>query len=99
MRAPSDQASGVISVVVPKDTVAKSNGFSFALPEQMTVQQTTITAKMENGSPLPAWIKFNPDNNTFVSTNVPSGGLPLTVLVSADGKSSTIVISEQVGKN
>lgn len=99
VRAPSDQSSGVISVVVPKENMAKSNGFSFALPEQVGVQNVAISAKMENGSPLPGWIKFNPENNTFVAANVPAGGLPLTVLVSVGGKSSTIVISEQSGQN
>lgn len=98
VRAPSGQASGVISVVVPKDMASKSNSFSFALPAQVAVAKgsdiSAITIKLENGSQLPSWIKFNHNSNTFVATNVPSGSLPLRVSISKGGIKSTIVISE-----
>lgn len=100
VRAPSENSNGVISVTVPKDTTAKSNGFTFALPEQSGAKQgdlSAITVKMENGSPLPGWIKFNPETNSFVAANVPAGGLPLRISVSKGQIKSIIVISEQAG--
>lgn len=96
VKEPSTEASGVISVAVPKKMVEKVDGFTFALPEKIYIPQdtATLTIKLENGNPLPSWIIFNPENKTFSATNIPSGGLPLSVLISAGGQNSTIVISE-----
>jgi len=67
-------------------------GFSFSIPSSIvsqvvqTSQNTNVksevtTVLQADGKPLPSWISFDKGNMNFSSTNVPEGGLPLTVKV------------------
>lgn len=98
VKEPSVYEQGVMSVVVPQNTMTKGESFTFALPEQVATHQgdqpAVLTVSLSDGRPLPAWITFNPNNKTFVASNVPSGGLPLYVVVSTEEMTTTIVISE-----
>lgn len=95
MQEPSAQSSGLINVAVPKETMARANGFSFPVPEQVhTGAGTAPNIRLSSGDPLPSWLRFNAQTKTFVATFVPAGGLPVHVVVAADGAESTIVISE-----
>jgi hypothetical protein len=98
VRAPSLDESGIISVSVPKDMATAGSGFSFPLPEQITVNAAAnnIGVTLVNGKPLPTWLKFVPATKTFVATSVPDGAFPVQVLVTVGGKVSTIVISARV---
>ena len=49
----------------------------------------------QSGGPLPAWIRFDANTRTFVASAVPDGGLPIQVVVTVNGQTSTIVISER----
>ena len=95
MREPSIQESGIISVSVPKDMATAGSGFSFPLPEQITVNAAAnnIGVTLVNGKALPTWLKFVPATKTFVAIAVPDGAFPVQLLVTAGGKVSTIVIS------
>jgi Putative Ig domain len=99
IRQPSSQSSGIISVSVPKDMATAGSGFSFPLPSQIAntavgsnavISVTTIT-----GQPIPAWLTFDSQTKTFFASSVPDGAFPLQVVVTIDGSSTTIVISER----
>ena len=95
---PTTNANGMISVAVPKSLTASGAGFSFVLPEQIAeqskgnavVQVTTVV-----GEALPSWLSFVRENLSFVAVNVPSGGLPIQVLVNIGNASWVVVISER----
>src|SRR5690606_31366857 len=84
VREPSAQTNGIINVTVPKDMSAASQGFSFPLPEQAAPREGAgrLSVKTINGDSLPGWLRFDPDSRSFTATAVPSGGLPLHVVVS-----------------
>ncbi|TSA11338.1 MAG: hypothetical protein D4R74_13310 [Betaproteobacteria bacterium] len=79
----------------------EGNAFRFALPRAVVSSAASGPVKMtaEGGVPLPAWLKFDPKTRNFVAHNVPPGALPLKVVITAGGKESTVVVSEQGGGN
>ncbi len=96
VQEPSAQTSGMITVAVPKDMIARTGGFSFPLPEKISAADiSTVNVVKVGGDPLPSWLHFNPETKTFTATSVPSGGLPLQVIVTTGDVQTTIVISEQ----
>ena len=99
VRQASLQQSGIITVSVPKDMAVAGTGFSFPLPAQITSTSTggtaTISVSTVTGQALPSWLKFNPESKTFVASAVPDGALPINVVVTVNGRSTTIVISER----
>jgi hypothetical protein len=48
-----------------------------------------------NGEPLPSWLKFAPESNSFIATAVPDGGFPFQVLVAVRGRNTVVVVSER----
>jgi len=97
VQPPSVQQSGAIAVTVPKGMAASGSGFSFALPTQVVQVEggaAPVQVTTTGGTPLPAWLHYSPDSHTIVATAVPDGGLPIQVVVTVNGASSTIVISE-----
>jgi hypothetical protein len=96
-QTPTAIGNGLVAVTVPKDTATSGAGFSFALPTKVvqsaagaTIEVTTIS-----GEPLPAWLKFVPESNSFVATAVPEGGFPFQVLVTSGGRRTVVVVSER----
>ena len=76
---------------------ASGSGFSFALPTQVVTVEggaAPVQVTTASGTALPAWLHYSPDSHTIVATAVPDGGLPIQVVVTVNGASSTIVISE-----
>ena len=97
VQTPSVQQSGAIAVTVPKGMAASGSGFSFALPTQVVQVEggaAPVQVTTTSGTPLPAWLQYSPESHTIVATAVPDGGLPIQVVVTVNGASSTIVISE-----
>ena len=97
VQSPSVQQSGAIAVTVPKGMAVSGTGFSFALPTQVVQVEAgaaPVQVTTTSGTPLPAWLHYSPDSHTIVATAVPDGGLPIQVVVTVNGASSTIVISE-----
>ena len=92
------QNTGMVQVSIPKDIASSGNGFVFALPAQAIGNQAAsasspVTVTTASGQELPNWIKFNPETNTFVAAVVPDGGLPLSLVVTVDGVSTTVNIA------
>lgn len=73
-------------------------GFSFPLPAQVVADASPnaiVQVRLENGNPLPAWLRFVPETNSFVASAVPDGAFPVQVIVTVGGRSSKVVISER----
>jgi trimeric autotransporter adhesin len=97
-RLPSEQQTGIVSVLVPKDMATAGSGFSFTLSAQVAntaAGSSAILVTTLSGQSLPSWLTFNPETRTFVAAAVPDGAFPMQVVVTVSGRSSTIVISEQ----
>lgn len=106
------QGSSISQTPVTLMVSAKSGeGFSFSLPQgtvnqvaqsitpnEASIKPAIAGASLSDGSPLPSWLNFNADTVSFMSTNVPSGGLPLTVNV-AISHNGTVKTIEVVLKN
>ena len=99
-QVPSAATNGLVTVAVAKGAAASSVGLGFALPVEITqnaagsvVEVTTV-----NADQLPQWIRFSPESNSFKIASVPSGGLPLQVLVNVGGQRVVVLISEQADK-
>ena len=73
----------------------QKNAFRFALPAQVA-KAAQAKVSLANGEPLPAWLHYLPETKSFVAFNVPDGGLPIKVLVSAAGQQSSFTIAEHL---
>jgi hypothetical protein len=87
----------MVTVSVPKELATAGAGFVFPLPNQIadTVGDSTVRVTLADGSPLPRWLKYQPDTKTFAASTVPDGALPIQIIVSVAGRNTTIVISER----
>jgi len=69
--------SGMITI----ESAAGTNGFSFTVPESAIVKPVNtgrdavkdygVRAQLSDGSPLPSWLSFNENTNTFTAKQVP----------------------------
>jgi hypothetical protein len=69
--------SGMITI----ESAAGANGFSFTVPESAIVKPVNtggdavkdygVRAQLSDGSPLPSWLSFNENTNTFTAKQVP----------------------------
>ena len=90
----------MVTVTVPKDTATSGSGFSFPLPAQLAQAASgaagaTVTVTTLSGAPLPAWLQFVPESNTFVASAVPDGAFPIQVVVIIGNQRTVVVISER----
>ncbi|QDX96989.1 tandem-95 repeat protein [Pectobacterium carotovorum subsp. carotovorum] len=75
----------VVSGTLPPQSVAQDGGFSFTVPAGTFTDPDgdtlTLSATLANGSPLPAWLSFNPATGTFSGTpgNADVGSLSIKV--------------------
>ncbi len=58
-----------------------------------------VTVTTQSGQALPGWLKYDPAAKGFVAHDVPLGALPLSIVVTIDGKPTTVVIAEQPRPN
>ncbi|GKW14413.1 hypothetical protein PEC301937_03630 [Pectobacterium carotovorum subsp. carotovorum] len=62
----------VLATPIPPQSVAQDGGFSFTVPAGTFTDPDgdtlTLSATLANGSPLPAWLSFNPATGTFSGT-------------------------------
>jgi filamentous hemagglutinin family protein len=88
----------MVAVSLPKGASTVGTGFSFEMPESvkgMAGADAEILITQTDGSPLPAWLKFDQLAMRFESTAVPDSALPMQLLVALAGRSVTVVISER----
>ena len=88
----------MVAVSLPKGASTVGTGFSFELPESvrsvagdgLSVQVTRV-----DGSPLPAWLKFDQAILRFEANAVPDSALPMQVAMVIGGQRLLVVISER----
>ena len=87
----------VVTVTVPKTMTTSGNGFSFNLPTevQSVISAASPQAELLNGSPLPEWIKFNPETLNFDVGAVPASSLPLQIVVSNSLTGVLVIVTEE----
>ena len=108
--APSVGTSGLINISVPKEMASSSSGFSVALPIPVasssaasssvggavqSAPASSVRVTLSDGSALPSWIKFDVTTATLSASAVPAGAFPLQIVVTVNGVSTTVVISEK----
>ena len=99
VRSPTQRVEGMVSVLVPKTMIAGGKGFSFPLPKNVAdaAGGGSLRATGLGGEPLPTWLRYASDTQTFTVTSVPAGALPASVLMRDGKKRWTVVITERVG--
>lgn len=98
VRPPSVQDVGVIAVSVPKAMATGGGGFSFLLPAQIRAEappNASVKVSMPDGAPLPMWLTYVAETNSFVASAVPDGAFPVQVVVTVGSRGTTVVISER----
>ncbi|WP_341909105.1 YDG domain-containing protein [Polaromonas sp. YR568] len=97
VREPTDSAAGLVSVNLPRDASASGGLFRFSLPQSLLAQAAAgapVTVTTLTGLPLPAWVRFDAQSQSFVATQPPAGGLPLQLRVSVGGRVVVMTISQ-----
>jgi len=98
VRPPSEQLPGLITVLLPKEMATSGSGFSFPIPEQVLDSaqvSSPMRVKLQNGSDLPHWLRYEHQSKAIIATAVPEGAFPLQISVTVGSVVSTIVISEK----
>jgi len=88
----------MVSVSVPRGASTVGTGFSFELPENIGSNVTNsdqVQVQLADGSPLPAWLKFDARALRFEATAVPDGAFPIQVVLFVNGQRLLVVISER----
>ncbi|GKX42200.1 hypothetical protein SOASR015_12340 [Pectobacterium carotovorum subsp. carotovorum] len=86
----------VVSGTVPPQSVAQDSGLNFTLPSGLFTDADagdtlTLSATLADGTPLPAWLSFNPATGTFSGTPANGDVGSLTIKVTAtDGSNASI---------
>jgi filamentous hemagglutinin family protein len=95
--SPSQQVTGLVAVLVPSGTATAGSGLVIALPEQVMTPAAAgaaVQVTLANGEPLPAWVRYDAATQTLVTSAVPAGAFPLSVVVTVGGQSTVVQISE-----
>ena len=84
-------------VSVPSANAQGGSGFRFELPKQARdlIGRGNAVATLQNGEPLPDWLRFDPQKLDFDATQVPDNALPLRVIVGNGAKRILVVISRR----
>ncbi len=93
----SVQVPGLVAVLVPAGTATSGTGLVIALPEQVVSSAAAgaaVQVTLSNNEPLPDWIRYDAATQTLVTSAVPAGAFPLSVLVTVGGQSTVVQISE-----
>jgi len=98
VRQGSSSQNGLVTVMVPKTIAQSGSGYSFPLPAQVVesaaVSHEQIVATQNDGAPLPGWIVYNADSNSFTVNASPQGGLPLEVKLTVGTQQVVLTITE-----
>ena len=63
-----------------------------ATPELVIEVRAVIDGRT---SPLPDWLRYSAEQQMFIATAVPDGGLPITIEIIVNGQRTLMVISER----
>jgi hypothetical protein len=92
---------GIVSVSVPQEFVTSGAGFSFALSSAVVDAAANaggadaVRVTRMNGKRLPVWLHYIAATHSFTVNAMPTGALPIEVLVRVGKQSWKMVISER----
>ena len=84
--------------MVPTGTTTTGTGLVIALPEKVMAPAADannfVKVMLPNNQPLPDWIRYDSTSQTLITSAVPVGAFPMSVVVTIGGESTVIQISE-----
>jgi hypothetical protein len=80
------------SAVLPGAAPAQGGAVVAATPELVIEVRAVIDGRT---SPLPDWLRYSAEQQMFIATAVPDGGLPITIEIIVNGQRTLMVISER----
>lgn len=91
------QLPGIVSVSVPEQMVSSGKGFNFPLPAEVVeaAADYKLHITQKSGKRLPSWLRYSSANKAFSAQVVPSGALPIELLVSSGAQHWTLTITER----
>jgi multidrug efflux pump subunit AcrA (membrane-fusion protein) len=96
LESPQATRLGLVAVTLPAGSAIAGTGFVFLLPADLVVQfDEKIKVSLENGTPLPVWLRFDAAKGEFSATAVPDRAFPVRVRLEWAGKQLFVVISER----
>jgi hypothetical protein len=98
----TQQAPGLVAVLVPTGTATSGSGMVIALPEAVLASEqksnVSVSVTLPDRQPLPSWVRYDPASSSLITTAVPAGAFPFSVLVNLGSLSTIVQISETSGK-
>lgn len=76
----------------------RANAFRWVLPKIAALKLQSAGAlkvALEGGAALPSWLVFTAANSEFYAVDVPEGGMPLKVVLSAGAQKITVLVKER----
>jgi filamentous hemagglutinin family protein len=96
IESPQTTRQGLVAVTLPARSSTSGTGFVFLLPADLVVQfDEKIKVSLENGAPLPAWLRFDTAKGEFSATAVPDRAFPVRVRLEWADQQLFVVISER----
>jgi hypothetical protein len=94
----TQEAQGLVVVVLPAGTSTSGTGLNIPLPESMFASTQPAGAPervtLPNLQPLPSWIRYDAVSKTLILGAVPRGVLPIMVWVTLGDQTTVVQVSE-----
>jgi hypothetical protein len=94
----SQQTPGLVAVLVPVGTATAGAGLVIALPEAIVAPaqdaSVPVSVTLPDRQPLPSWIRYEASTQSLITTAVPAGAFPISVLINVGSQSTVVQISE-----
>ena len=68
------------------------------MPEQAIVNPSEVRVSLPSNESLPSWIAYNPQSQVFEVKAIPTGALPMTVVVESAGQRTLVLLSEHTSQ-
>jgi filamentous hemagglutinin family protein len=97
VRPANSTDEGQLTVSVPEGVALSGKAFSFALPASIAGGngKARVRVSLPDGKPLPSWLKYVPATRAFVATAVPTGAIPLDLLITIGAKRAIVSVVER----
>jgi filamentous hemagglutinin family protein len=94
----SQQIPGLVAVLVPSGTATVGTGLVIALPAAIVAPaqeaNVPVSVTLSDRQPLPSWIRYDASTQSLITTAVPAGAFPISVLINIGSQSTVVQISE-----
>ena len=98
LKSPTLNTTGLIAVTLPQGSLNRSAMVSIPMPEQAIVNPSEVRVSLPSNESLPSWIAYNPQSQVFEVKAIPTGALPMTVVVESAGQRTLVLLSEHTSQ-